>query len=116
MEAVNHPQFGLFLDVWRFWEHSEVRTRIRSYGRKKFGVHANDWRMLRAFADRLLRGAGEIPFVDLLRAIRGTDYNGIYTLEIFSDLWLRDSLWTDSRWTVVEGRAAFAILWRRVCV
>jgi sugar phosphate isomerase/epimerase len=115
IDAVDHPQFGLFLDVWHYWEDPAARSWIRKYGKKIFGVHVSDWRTPRAFGDRLLPGAGEIPLAELLRDIRKTGYGGIYTLEIFSDLRLRDSLWANPRRTVGQGRAGFARIWRQVC-
>ena len=115
VETVNHPAFGLFLDVWHYWEDSTGSALVRKYSGKIFGVHVSDWRLPRAFGDRLLPGAGEIPLVALLRAIRKTGYDGIYSLEIFSDLRLPDSLWVNPRRTVAEGQKAFATIWRQVC-
>jgi len=115
VETVNHPAFGLFLDVWHYWEDSTGSALVRKYSGKIFGVHVSDWRLPRAFGDRLLPGAGEIPLVALLRAIRKTGYDGIYSLEIFSDLRLPDSLWVNPRRTVDEGQKAFAKIWRQVC-
>ena len=115
IESVDHPQFGLFLDVWHFWEEADAPALIRKYGSKIFGVHVSDWRDPRAFADRFLPGEGIIPLVNILRAIRRTGYAGTYTLEIFSDTKLGDSLWSDPRRTVVEGKKAFAKIWEQVC-
>src|ERR1700679_1737629 len=53
---VDHPQFGLFLDVWHLWEDLGAPARIRECGGKIFGVHINDWRTPRAFGDRYLPG------------------------------------------------------------
>jgi sugar phosphate isomerase/epimerase len=114
IDAVDHPQFGLFLDVWHYWEDPAAKTWIRKYGEKIFGVHVSDWRTPRAFGDRLLPGAGEIPLAGLLGDIRKAGYEGIYTLEIFSDLRLRDSLWANPRRTVGRGRTGFARIWRQV--
>lgn len=115
MDAVDHPQFGVFLDVWHFWEEADALTRIGKLRGKIFGVHISDWRMPRRFADRLLPGSGEIPLDELLRCIRRVGYRGIYTLEIFSDPDLPDSLWGDPRRTVTRGRNAFKKIWSRLC-
>ena len=115
IDAVDHPQFGLFLDVWHYWEDPEAGAWVRKLGKKIFGVHVSDWRTPRAFGDRLLPGAGEIPLADMLGTIRKTGYDGVYTLEIFSDLRLRDSLWANPRRTVLRGRNGFARIWRQVC-
>jgi sugar phosphate isomerase/epimerase len=115
VEEVDYPQFGMFLDVWHFWEDAGAPAAIRKYAAKIFGVHVNDWRTPRAFGDRLLPGDGEIPLVALLREIRATGYAGAYTLEIFSELRLTGSLWADPRRTVIDGRRAFGEIWRKVC-
>jgi sugar phosphate isomerase/epimerase len=115
LESVDHPQFGLFLDVWHFWEDTNAPALIRKYGEKIFGVHVNDWRDPRAFGDRCLPGDGIIPLVDLLKAIRATGYAGSYTLEIFSETQLEGSLWADPYHTVMEGKKAFAKIWEQVC-
>ena len=115
MEAVDHPNFGLFLDVWHYWEEADSAALVRKYGAKIFGVHVSDWRTPRASGDRLLPGDGEIPLVEMLRTIRETGYRGIYTLEVFSDLRLPDSLWAKPRQTVRDGQNAFAKIWRKTC-
>jgi sugar phosphate isomerase/epimerase len=115
IEAVDHPQFGLWVDVWHIWEDLAAPALIKKYGEKIFGVHVNDWRMPRAFGDRCLPGDGEIPLLDLLQAIRATSYVGAYTLEIFSELRLSDSLWADPAKTVLEGKKAFEAIWAELC-
>jgi sugar phosphate isomerase/epimerase len=115
VEEVNHPQFGMFLDVWHFWEDAAATEQIRRYAAKIFGVHVNDWRTPRAIGDRYLPGDGVIPLVSLVRAIREAGYDGVYTLEIFSELRLAGSLWADPLRTVTEGRNAFGEIWRQAC-
>ena len=115
MEEVDHEAFGLFLDVWHYWEDSEAPALIRKYAGRIFGVHVSDWRLPRAFGDRLLPGAGEIPLNAMLKTIRKTGYDGVYTLEIFSDLRLPDSLWKYPAQTAAAGQKAFAKLWRQIC-
>jgi sugar phosphate isomerase/epimerase len=115
IESVDHPQFGLFLDVWHIWEDESAPALIQKYGHKIFGVHVNDWHDPRAFGDRCLPGEGRIPLVKLLKAIHQTGYSGAYTLEIFSETRLSGSLWANPRRTVIEGKKAFAQLWEQVC-
>jgi sugar phosphate isomerase/epimerase len=115
IESVDHPKFGLFLDVWHIWEEADAPKLIQKYGSKIFGVHINDWRDPRAFGDRCLPGDGEIPLVKLLQATRKAGYAGAYTLEIFSETRLSGSLWADPRRTVVEGKKSFAKIWDQVC-
>ena len=115
VDEVDHPAFGLFVDVWHVWEDAEALAMIDQHGPKIFGVHVNDWNPPRAFGDRHLPGDGEIPLVSLLRAIHATGYDGAYTLEIFSETHLEGSLWLDPRRTVSEGRRQFHEIWRQVC-
>ena len=115
IEAVDLPSFGIFLDVWHFWEEAGAAQKIEKFGGKIFGVHVNDWRTPRAFGDRHLPGEGEIPLVELIRAIRKTGYAGAYTLEIFSELHLGGSLWANPRRTVVQGQKAFQKIWEEAC-
>ena len=114
IDAVDHPAFGVFLDVWHYPEETDSAAEVRKFGPRIFGVHISDWRLPRAFADRVLPGQGELPLVPMLRTIRQAGYSGIYTLEIFSDLRLRGSLWAHPRRTVLEGQKAFAKLWKQI--
>ena len=115
IDAVDHPQFGVSVDVWHIWEDAAATSCIHSLRGKIFGVHVNDWQTPRAFGDRYLPGDGQIPLVDLLRSIRETGYLGAYTLELFSELNLQDSLWKQPRRTVMDGRNAFRNIWNQVC-
>ncbi|HEY8965753.1 MAG TPA: sugar phosphate isomerase/epimerase family protein [Candidatus Methylacidiphilales bacterium] len=108
---VDHPAFGLFVDVWHVWEDASAPERIERLGGKIFGVHVNDWRTPRAFGDRVLPGDGCLPLAPLLRAIRKSGYDGAYTLEIFSETRLDGSLWADPRKTVFEGKRKFDAIW-----
>ena len=115
IEEVDRDAFGVFLDVWHFWEDTGAPDEIAKFAGKIFGVHVNDWKTPRAFGDRHLPGDGQIPLVSLLKAIRKTGYGGAYTLEIFSETTLPGSLWLDPRRTVAEGKKAFARIWEEVC-
>lgn len=115
VDEVDHPAFGLLVDVWHVWEDAGAPALLNRYGAKIFGVHINDWKTPRAFGDRHLPGDGEIPLVPLLQAIRAAGYDGTYTLEIFSQDHLEGSLWRDPRRTVREGRRRFDELWKQVC-
>jgi sugar phosphate isomerase/epimerase len=115
VDAVDHPSFGLFLDVWHFWDDCAAVQHIQRYKEKTFGVHVNDWKTPRAFTDRYMLGDGEIPLVPLLRAIKQSGYAGAYTLELFSDTRLSGSLWLDPRRTVFDGVKALDGIWKEVC-
>jgi sugar phosphate isomerase/epimerase len=115
IDEVDHPALGVFLDLWHFWAEASATLTIAQFSKKIFGVHVSDWRRPRAFADRLLPGSGAIPIVPLLKTIRKAGYRGIYTLEIFSDKKLPDSLWANPKRTVVAGQKAFIEIWKNVC-
>lgn len=114
IDAVNHPAFGLMLDVWHYAHDPSASALISAHGEKIFGVHISDWRKPRAFGDRLLPGSGELALVEMLGTIRDAGYSGVYTLEIFSDLRLPDSLWRDPAKTAALGQRAFGRVWRQL--
>ncbi|MDA8292030.1 MAG: sugar phosphate isomerase/epimerase [Actinomycetota bacterium] len=114
VEAVDRPSFGIWIDVWHVWQDPAVLERIRACGDRIFGVHVSDWHLPRLFEDRAVVGTGEIPLVDLLRALSEAGYRGAYTLEIFSSEELPDSLWKgDLNELVVSSRAGLEVAWRR---
>src|ERR1700679_737674 len=43
VEAVDHPAFGIFLDVWHIWEDSAACELIKQNAGHIYGVHINDW-------------------------------------------------------------------------
>jgi sugar phosphate isomerase/epimerase len=116
IDEVDHPSFGLFLDVWHVWEDQAACESIRSQAGRIFGLHINDWKTPRVFGDRHIPGDGEIPLENLLRAVRESGYRGAYTVEIFSELHLPGSLWADPRQTVVQCKTAFDKIWNHLCV
>jgi sugar phosphate isomerase/epimerase len=114
VDAVNRPNFGVWLDVWHVWQDPAAAKHIRDCGDRIFGVHVNDWHEPRNVADRAMIGHGVIPLIELLRAIRGTGYNGVYALEIFSAESLEDSLWkSDLRRVITESRTGFVAAWQQ---
>ena len=115
IEAVDHPSFGLFVDVWHIWEDPAACDLITKYASRIYGVHISDWKTPRAVGDRYIPGEGEIPLVKLLKAIRQSGYQGAYTLELFSELHLSGSLWADPEKTVTLSKAAFEKIWAQVC-
>jgi sugar phosphate isomerase/epimerase len=92
-EAVDHRDFGVWLDVWHVWQDGGVMAQIGRLGDRLFGVHLNDWHLPRRPEDRISIGTGSIPLPELVRSIHDAGYRGAYTLELFSDLALADSLW-----------------------
>lgn len=119
IDDVNHPAFGLMLDVWHIWHERDIVSRIQSLGPLIFGVHIGDWprEQPRGPADRVLPGHGIINIPALLGAIDAAGYKGAYCLEIFSDRQWPDSLWrSDPAQMLEEGRKGFYTAWTtRVC-
>ena len=115
VEAVDHPKFGIFLDVWHIWEDAAACEFIAQSAGRIFGVHINDWNTPRAFGDRYIPGEGQIPLAKLLKAVRESGYRGAYTLEIFSELRLGGSLWADPQKTITQSRTAFEKIWNQIC-
>ena len=116
VNAVDHPSFGIFVDVWHIWPDAAAEKHIAECGAKIFGVHLNDWHRPRCFGDRLNIGRGGIDLPKLMRAINQTGYDGAYTLEIFSETHLPDSLWNSDLTRLVEqNKTAFETLWKTVC-
>jgi sugar phosphate isomerase/epimerase len=113
-DAVDRPNFGIFVDVWHIWQHPVAETEIIQCGDRIFGVHVNDWHTPRRFGDRAMIGTGQIPLARLLRAIRQAGYRGAYTLELFSDESLPDSLWKRELNQVIwENLAGFDKAWKK---
>ncbi len=112
VREVNNDSFGILLDTWHIWQDSQVEKRIDECMGKIFAVHVNDWHSPRCMGDRAVIGAGQIPFPKILRAIHETGYRGVYTLEIFSELELEDSLWKGDISTVITRiRQEFGRAW-----
>lgn len=113
VDAVNLPNFGIFVDVWHIWPDADAEKIIRANGDKIFGVHINNWHRPRHFGDRAMLGTGQIDLPKLLRAIHESGYRGAYTLELFSSEHLPDSLWkSDLDQVIRENQAAFERLWQ----
>ena len=114
VHAVNRPNFGVWVDVWHIWQDPGAAEHIRACGDRIFGVHVNDWHAPRCFGDRAVIGQGEIDLPPLLRAIHDTGYRGAYTLELFSEEWLPDSLWKgDLDAVLTNSRAALETAWSK---
>lgn len=114
---VDLPNFGICVDVWNNWQDPEVHRSLRACGDRIFAVHISDWHLPRAAADRTTVGKGEIPLPELLQTIHATGYRGAYTLEIFSDDALPDSLWqADGKHVVSDSRAGLERAWARAFV
>jgi sugar phosphate isomerase/epimerase len=77
IKAVNHPNFGLHLDVKAMSsEPTPVVDLIRRYGPKAGHFHANDVNLRGP-------GFGDVDFVPIFRALRDSGYRGWVSVEVF---------------------------------
>ena len=114
IDSVHRDNFGLCLDLWHIWQERSVEEQIQAAGDRLFGVHISDWpaEQPRCLGDRRLPGEGCIPLSRLFRAIEKTGYQGAYSLEIFSEQTLPDSLWQQDPIQVIErARQGFHSAW-----
>jgi sugar phosphate isomerase/epimerase len=117
IDDVDHPSFGLMLDVWHIWREPGICHRITELdGKRIFGVHICDWPINepRHVADRVLPGDGCIKLPEMFRATESSGYRGAYCLEIFSLDEFEDSLWTQAPNEVLQrGRDGFELAWEK---
>lgn len=112
VQSVEHPSLGLCVDTWNIFQTADVERVIAACSKKIFLVQVSDWRRPRSNSDRRCLGDGEIPTVELLRAIRQTGYKRPYVLEIFSSESLADSLWKgDMNGVIDRNIVAFERMW-----
>ena len=77
--AVNHPAFGLTLDVGHLVCMGElpIRTHVLQWKHVLWNVHIDDMR--HGVHDHLMFGEGEVDFAELFAALREANYrNGVY--------------------------------------
>lgn len=113
IQDVNHPNFGLLLDVWHIWREPMILERVARLD-NMFAVHICDWPKCepRAIADRVIPGEGLIDLAVMLKAIETSGFNGAYALELFSADHLPDSLWQcDPRDVIERSRINFYKAW-----
>ena len=116
IDDVGRENLGLALDVWHVWREPNIAERLAELGQRIFGVHVCDWpkEEPRGHSDRVLPGEGLIDLAALLGGIDRGGYTGAYSLEIFSDESLPDSLWKQDPAEVIRrGRDGFFDAWRR---
>ena len=89
--AESGADLGLMYDTWHLWR--EPLEHIERHRERIYGVHLADWREpTRNTNDRVLPGHGAIDFEPILAALR---WDGLFDLEIFSDVELSGSLWQE---------------------
>ncbi len=79
MDAVDHPDLGVYPDTWHLWETGTYEPDMRRAGDRIFGFHLNDGRS--GDRHRLIPGEGDIPLVDMVRLADSLGYTGTYDVE-----------------------------------
>jgi sugar phosphate isomerase/epimerase len=83
-ELVDHPNLGVYPDTFHLWRTGTLLEDIERAGPRIFGVHLNDAVEGDDRANRL-PGEGELPLVEIVRAIEATGYTGTYDNEYMHD-------------------------------
>lgn len=112
VEAVDHPSFGLCVDLWNIWQSPNLLDTVARSAERIFLVQVSDFRRPRSHNDRVSIGDGQIPLSTLIAAVRKAAYEGPYVLEIFSSESLPDSIWRAEFGPLLQrNKAAFARVW-----
>jgi len=96
IEAVDDPRLGIVLDAFHFYVGGSAWTELdRLDAARIFIVHLDDVehgdRARLRKPDRTIPGEGVLPLRDMVRRIRGTGYDGAWSIEMFrEDFWARD--------------------------
>ncbi len=79
---VNHPHFGLTLDIGHLVCQNElpVGKHIEAWKHCLWNVHVEDMRA--GVHDHLLFGEGEVNFIDVFAALKAIDYKGMVSVEL----------------------------------
>ena len=113
IDDVGDDQVGLCLDLWNVWQEEEVEESIARAGNRIFALQISDWRTPHSFADRLVPGDGIIPLSRLLRATYAAGYEGVCSLEVFSQ-GVANSIYNDDlEAVIIRSRDALLDLWRK---
>jgi sugar phosphate isomerase/epimerase len=83
VDLVGHPDLGVYPDTFHLWRTGAMLEDIERAGPRIFGVHLNDARAGEHF--NCLPGDGELPLVEIVRAIEATGYRGTYDNEYMVD-------------------------------
>jgi sugar phosphate isomerase/epimerase len=83
-ELVDHPNLGVYPDTFHLWRTGTMLEDVERAGSRIFGVHLNDAVSGDDHANRL-PGEGELPLVEIVRAIEATGYRGTYDNEYMYD-------------------------------
>lgn len=118
MDAVDHPNFGLTLDLWHLGSSPTPLADIQRHASRVIAVHVNDRRdPTRSWCDRVLPGDGTVDLPGALASLESGGFAGWYELEIISDDGSIANDFPDSLWKlpplgiVSDGRAKFLAAW-----
>ncbi|MEJ8570552.1 sugar phosphate isomerase/epimerase family protein [Microbaculum marinum] len=86
---------GLAVDVYHLWWDPELEAQIRRAGKERIlAFHVCDWLVptRHLLTDRGMMGDGVIDIPKIRSWVEGVGYDGLYEVEIFSELdwWTRD--------------------------
>ena len=85
-EAIDSLFLGVWLDTYHIWWDNTILQQIPRARGRIFGVHVNDWKQqTRSLLDWGVPGEGIIPLRRLLDAIEAAGWDGVYSVEIFSE-------------------------------
>ena len=85
-ETINSSLLGVWLDTYHMWWDNTILEQIPRTRGRIFGVHVNDFKEeTRSLLDQGIPGEGVIPLRRLLDAIEAAGWNGMYSIEIFSE-------------------------------
>lgn len=79
VDAIDHPDVGVYPDTWHLWETGTYDEDIARAGDRIFGFHLNDGRS--GDRNREIPGSGEIPLASMVRAAEAAGYRGTYDVE-----------------------------------
>ena len=84
VELVDHPDLGVYPDSFHLWRTGTMLEDVERAAGRIFGVHLNDAVAGDDHSNRL-PGEGELPLVEIVRAIEATGYRGTYDNELMAD-------------------------------
>jgi len=98
-DAGDPPALGLQFDTWHLWNTETILDDIAEEIDRFAGVHVADYRVsTRSWVDRALPGEGVAGIAEILRALDGAGWDGLYEIEIFSDDGTFGDEFPDSFW------------------
>jgi sugar phosphate isomerase/epimerase len=109
MELVDHPSLGVYPDTFHLWRTGTLLEDVERAGPHIFGVHLNDAVAGDDHHNRL-PGEGELPLVEIVRAIEATGYRGTYDNEYMYEPSLITTMPTEYAPGTVVDRCARAMV------